>query len=184
VPILLASALVAAVTTLIASRAAAAPTPCPTAATLPTASGSIRALQFSATRATSVDFALRSAAGGRHSLSINSNPLVVGGTVTLFANKFQGTLLGIQLTFTPDAPPADHVAGHDVYQRHHRTGLPGYHLATGANADADVELTLRCGYSSSKARVMRGMLRQQRHNARGLLDANALRRGPKDISGL
>jgi hypothetical protein len=74
-------------------------------ATLPTASGSIRALQFSATRATSVDFALQGAAGGQHSLSINSNPLVVSGTVSLFATKFQGTLLGIPLTFTPDAPP-------------------------------------------------------------------------------
>jgi hypothetical protein len=73
---------------------------------LPTADGrSIDVLQFSATRATSVDFALTSAAGGRHSLSINSNPLVVSGTVNLFASRFQGTLLGIPLTFTPDVPP-------------------------------------------------------------------------------
>ena len=73
---------------------------------LPTAGGgSIRVLQFSATRATSVDFALTTASGGRHSVSINSNPLVVSGTVSLFASRFQGTLLGIPLTFTPDIPP-------------------------------------------------------------------------------
>jgi hypothetical protein len=73
---------------------------------LPTADGgSIRVLQFSASRATSVNFALTSAAGGRHSLSINSDPLVVSGTVSLFASRFQGTLLGIPLTFTPDLPP-------------------------------------------------------------------------------
>jgi len=72
---------------------------------LPTADGgSIRVLQFSASRATSVNFALTSAAGGRHSLSINSDPLVVSGTVRLFASRFQGTLLGIPLTFTPDLP--------------------------------------------------------------------------------
>jgi hypothetical protein len=78
-------------------------------ATLPTASGSIQALQFSATRATSVDFTLESASGGRHSLSINSNPLVVSGTVTLFATEFQGTttILGIPLTLKldPANPP-------------------------------------------------------------------------------
>jgi len=73
---------------------------------LPTADGrSIRVLQFSAARATSIDFELTSASGGRHSLSINSNPLVVSGTVNLFTSRFQGTLLGIPLTFTPDAPP-------------------------------------------------------------------------------
>jgi hypothetical protein len=65
-----------------------------------------------------------SAAGGRHSLSINSNPLVVSGTVNLFASRFQGTLLGIPLTFTPVRSAAVDAARHDVHRRDHRAGFP------------------------------------------------------------
>jgi hypothetical protein len=71
---------------------------------LPTATGSIRALQFSITRATNADFRLL-VEGDGHALEITSDPLIVSGSVKLYTSRFSGRLLGIPLTFTPDAPP-------------------------------------------------------------------------------
>lgn len=69
-----------------------------------TGGGTIRVLRFSIDRATNANFQLLIEKDGQ-TVAIRSDPLVVSGQVKLYTSRFSGSLLGIPLTFTPDAPP-------------------------------------------------------------------------------
>jgi hypothetical protein len=78
---------------------------------LPTATGTVRALQFTMDRSDSTPFELRTTAGG-HTLSTTTKKLTVSGDVTFYASRFSGKLAGIgALVFTPTCPPPLMVPG-------------------------------------------------------------------------
>ncbi|HEX6499064.1 MAG TPA: DUF6114 domain-containing protein [Micromonosporaceae bacterium] len=72
-------------------------------ADLPTASGSVGVLTFSATTTTATDLAL--VTGGSGSLSMIMRKPVLKGRVRFTATRFSGKLLGTPFTYTPQSPP-------------------------------------------------------------------------------
>ena len=72
---------------------------------VPTATGAIRALQFSMDKSVVGDFSLLVPGSDGHDLLTLADELTVEGDVKFYTNRFSGQLLGIPLTFTPDFPP-------------------------------------------------------------------------------
>jgi hypothetical protein len=73
---------------------------------LRTASGVVRALQFSMDKSVTKQFKLQIDEPGDSSTAITSSELTTDGNVKFYSTKFTGRLFGvIPVTFTPDAPP-------------------------------------------------------------------------------
>lgn len=73
-------------------------------AALPTATGTIQALKFTMTSASSQPFDMK--VPGPSTLDIKSSNLTISGTVILYTTKISGWLFGlIPVTFTPLSPP-------------------------------------------------------------------------------
>lgn len=72
---------------------------------LPTATGTLRVLQFSMDSSTSTPFELRVPAAGGRTLVLRSTQLTVSGNVRFYTTRLDGKLLGLPVTFTPDSPP-------------------------------------------------------------------------------
>jgi hypothetical protein len=66
--------------------------------------GTIRALDFAMTSAVTENFALKVPGPGKKSQLLKSSALTVDGDVHFYASRFQGKLLGIPVTLTPDLP--------------------------------------------------------------------------------
>jgi hypothetical protein len=76
---------------------------------LPTAEGTLRVVKFTMGKATTDDFALR-IGGPDKPLLIRSGLLTVDGDVSFYATRFEGSILGVKLTLTPESPvPPDGV---------------------------------------------------------------------------
>jgi len=72
---------------------------------LPTATGTIEAMQFSMSSTTSTPFELDVPVGDRQS-TVTSSQLTLSGSVTIFAAEIKGNLAGlVPVDFTPDSPP-------------------------------------------------------------------------------
>ena len=72
---------------------------------LPTAAGSIEAMQFSMTSSTSTPFQLLVPVG-KDTITITSSSLTVSGHVTFYTSEIKGNLLGVvPVDFTPASPP-------------------------------------------------------------------------------
>ncbi|HTF08634.1 MAG TPA: DUF6114 domain-containing protein [Asanoa sp.] len=73
-------------------------------ATVHTKAGDIKALKFTMSRSRVDDFALRVPQGDGRPLLLKSDPLVVKGDVAFYATRFVGSVLGVELTLTPNSP--------------------------------------------------------------------------------
>lgn len=71
---------------------------------LPTAEGTRRTLKFTMDRVVTDDFLLRSPGPAGRSTRIATKRLILEGDVALYATRFTGRLLGIEITVTPDLP--------------------------------------------------------------------------------
>jgi hypothetical protein len=72
---------------------------------LPTATGSIEAMQFSMSSSTSTPFELDVPVGS-HQCTVKSSKLTVSGNVNFYTAEIKGNLLGLlPVDFTPSAPP-------------------------------------------------------------------------------
>jgi hypothetical protein len=72
---------------------------------LPTAEGTILAMQFSMTSSTSTPFELDVPVGD-HTVVITSSSLTVSGNVQFYATEIKGNLQGaVPVDFTPSSPP-------------------------------------------------------------------------------
>lgn len=72
---------------------------------LPTATGTIEAMQFSMSSTTSTPFELDVPVGD-HQCTVTSSQLTLSGSVKIFAAEIKGNLLGVApVDFTPDSPP-------------------------------------------------------------------------------
>ncbi|MBD2898724.1 hypothetical protein amrb99_76970 [Actinomadura sp. RB99] len=73
-------------------------------ASLPSASGTVRALKFTMSKAVLKDVDQTAAHGGVTS-RIKTGSLTLTGDVVMYTTKMSSKLLGIPLTFTPEQPP-------------------------------------------------------------------------------
>jgi hypothetical protein len=72
---------------------------------LPTATGSIVAMQFSMSSTTSTPFELDVPVGD-HQCTFTSSELTLDGSVKIFATEIKGLFLGlVPVDFTPESPP-------------------------------------------------------------------------------
>jgi hypothetical protein len=73
---------------------------------LQTASGPIKVLKFSMTKAVTEPFSLTIAEAGGHRTVITTDQLTIEDNVKFYTPDFQGKLFGLfPVTFTPDSPP-------------------------------------------------------------------------------